>query len=449
MVDMRKEDDNVLSNAAEQSQEIEKILNEFDDDKINSDGTVTEEEVTVPEENDNKENILDDSELLGNDEKEYNSSIRKKLFIGIGSLVAVVVIALAVVFTDKGKDINKAEVVLKPNAGFELTADIESIVKVIRNSLDNLYNSNAYITLHIGEGESDVVFLLYNKDKECYMESGFSNSIAVFRTDGKAVVLTNPVEVVEDIHLLKLMERMLELVENGYAEAVIDNTVPETEVQATTYNLIVSGKHNIRKLYTVISENYANERMDSIFGDDYDASKYTAGYVDESDEDSLTLQVVVGNNNEFGATAFVNIGGFKQHIWWFDGYMELDSYELEEKWYGVDNDTGTWVELATNLQKTLSDNIGNYLEENLTEDEKTVLEESSNSNTGNIVDNNDLPVGEFTRPDGELTSEEEAWWDYIESIQLKLENGEELTEQEKSDYYSMPPSGELEIDVEE
>lgn len=443
---MENREDNILGNAAEQSQEVESILNKSGDTYAKDEGIEEihdKENIETEEQSiDDEEDIEDDYDLTNGEEGKYTRDKIIKL-IGLGVLALILVVFAVILISNKAKKENKAEVELKPVENFELSTESKTMIDTVRKAIEHLYKSNAYITLHVGSEETDVLYLLYNKNKECYMESGFSNAIAVFRKDSQAVALTNPVSIVEDIHLLKLMERMIELIEKGYAEISIDDTT-KAEVDAIVYNMIAQGKHNIRKLYTGISEEYANDMMNSLFG-----IGYTGETVEDDDTDCFVIQAVVGKDNEFGATAYTVIDGFEQYIWWFDGYMELDEYELDERWYNEDNSLDTWEELATALQSKLSENLDTYMNENLTDAEKSILEEGANEeiDTNNSVTNEDgLPILEFKRPEGELTEDERAWWDYIESIHKKILNNEELTEQEKIDYYSLPPAGEQELE---
>ena len=237
--------------------------------------------------------------------------------------------------------------------------NIETIKEVedVKNAIQKMYDSNAYIEMHVGDKDSDIVYLLYNEDKECCMGSGFNNSIAVFRNDNKAVVLTDPVEIVEDIHLLALLERVADMVYDSNAKLTTQILNESTETKM--YTITVTGKHNIRKIYEKVSESYADNMLVSIFGAGYDVIKYKAGYIDSTDKDKYTVNIVVDKNGNIGASCELNIQNKKFKAWWFDGYIKLKPYKLSKQWY-KENTVDEWEELVLKLQKDLYNNMVTY-----------------------------------------------------------------------------------------
>lgn len=423
-------DDNILGNANDISKEVDSILGE-------EEASTVEDKNHLDTESDDLDKILGEDEGTDGNNKD-NENIKVGASIIVVGMMTTVCLILLIVFAFKDK--HPEEEILPPSPGFELTEDISYVVDTLKEAVDNLYKNNAYITMHLSSSDdNNVVYFLYNENKECYVESGFSNNIAVFRNNNTAIELTSPVQVREDLHILALIERMIHLVEKGYATVEVENLESDSGKTNRGYNLTSLGKHNTRMLYSNISTEYADDMMEGLYGDRYVKENYiTEDFVDKDDLDAFNLQVVVGENDEFGASASIDIDGFTHLLWWFDGYMELSGFELDKAWYEEDNNLATWVNMAEKLQADLSDNIQEYLDNNLTDAEVAALEDEAESNELTILD--------FKRPEGELTDEESAWWDYIEKIHNKIVNGEEVTEQEKSDYYAMPPSGEMELE---
>ena len=442
-----KDKDNILGSAEEQSKELDDILGQKDAADNSQDINEEEKDNKENSEGDEEIEIIDNPDVLGHKEKKKKVLDHHEKAIAALGIAAVALIALIVILIIGAKkksvaDSGKIDIA----NGFELSADADSMTNSIKSAVSTLYNNNAYLTLHVGEKDDDVVYMMYNKDKECYIESGYDSSLAVMRNDYKAVNLTNPVEVSEDIDILQFIGRAVELVRTGHADISSEDITTESDTEATKYYITINGKHNIKKIYTVVSEEYANDMMDNIFGDKYDASKYSnPKYVDKDDEDSIEIQVVIGKNNGIAAQCNIMIEGFNYINWWFDGYMELESYKLDDKWYSEDNDIDTWIKLATDLQTTISDNITEYLDNNVTDEEMQAVEDDTDSEDTPET-KEELKIVEYERPEGELTAEEKEYWDKMDVITQKIQNGEDITDDEKLLYYALPASNPGEAD---
>ena len=231
-------------------------------------------------------------------------------------------------------------------------------LKDARSIVDKLYNDNAYLKVHIGRGEQDVIYMLYNKDKECYIELGYAeNFAAIMRNDYKVVNIENTVDVTEDIDVLSFINRVLDMTETGEATLRYSEKKDKT---ITGYCIEVRGKRNIREIYTVISDKYADEMADMLFGINCAVDKHPdPEYADINDDDNDLIKVGLWEDADGKISAQCNmvIDGVEYINWWFNGHHKLDDFKLSEGWYKNVNTIAEWQRLINELQAELKINI--------------------------------------------------------------------------------------------
>lgn len=375
---------------------------------------------------------------------------KKPVIFGILAGVVLTVLIVVVGLGSNGKlggGSGDAENIARTD--YKLAEDKTGMIDEIQASIDNLYNRNAYMILHVGAEEDDVIYLCYNKDRECYAESAQNNVALVYRKDHKAVVLTDPIELAYDLDCLSYTESALNLVKTGFASIETSDTGVD---DVKGYKIDITGKHNIRKLYTQYSREFADKIMGDIFGADYDADKYKDDdYKDKNDTDCITLTVNIGDGGQFGIDCSILIGDQEYTSWWFDGYLDMDPFTLNEDWYVdslEDADVEEWKEKATDIQNQLKENIKSYQQKAEAEadeyagytdeqvrdmkESKEAEEKANEEAAAEVSDEDGLTDAVRDALSAEEKEEAKAVWE----IDKRIQAGEKVTDKEKERLYA-------------
>lgn len=248
---------------------------------------------------------------------------------------------------------------------------------IIRESVEKLYNSNAYTQVNVGEDQ--YIYMLYNKNKEVIAES-HDSALAVYRKDDVIVGFADKVYMMNDITPLKTIEYALDLVENGKAEIKSEPKEVEESFDGKLFHIYVRGRDNIKSLYEHVSEEYALEMVDLLYD----------GVIEEEDKDNdnsyLDIVYSIANNGAVGAEcAIVHSEDEKYTTWWFDGYLALMGWELPSSWYensltDEEESQDKWIKMVGSLLDEMDIKMQKYAEQHgLTKDNSEDTDSTSES----------------------------------------------------------------------
>ena len=222
----------------------------------------------------------------------------------LGGIGIAVVIALLIAIPAAGRS-------LKHNN------NTEAYLKEVRDAISNVYKENPYMEVSVNDN-ADKVRMVYNSNKECYLES--MDSSYLYLNNNKAIDLSN-YAVSYDLDCLAELLKGIELVENGDAE--IDCNVIKGIRQ---YTIKMNSVDDIKKVYTDGGDKYTSDMISDRLGSFKD-----------TDNTSMTMEISVGESGKLGAEIVASTGTEEHTVWSFDGYLKFKDWEVDSKAYTMDN----------------------------------------------------------------------------------------------------------------
>ena len=222
----------------------------------------------------------------------------------LGGIGIAVVIALLIAIPAAGRS-------LKHNN------NTEAYIKEVRDAISNVYKENPYMEVSVNDN-ADKVRMVYNSNKECYLES--MDSSYLYLNNNKAIDLSN-YSVSYDLDCLAELLKGIELVENGDAE--IDCNVIKGIRQ---YTIKMNSVDDIKKVYTDGGDKYTSDMISDRLGSFKD-----------TDNTSMTMEISVGESGKLGAEIVASTGTEEHTVWSFDGYLKFKDWEVDSKAYTMDN----------------------------------------------------------------------------------------------------------------
>ena len=222
----------------------------------------------------------------------------------LGGIGIAVVIALLIAIPAAGRS-------LKHNN------NTEAYIKEVRDAISNVYKENPYMEVSVNDN-ADKVRMVYNSNKECYLES--MDSSYLYLNNNKAIDLSN-YAVSYDLDCLAELLKGIELVENGDAE--IDCSVIKGIKQ---YTIRMNSVDDIKRVYTDGGDKYTSDMISDRLGSFKD-----------TDNTSMIMEISVGESGKLGAEIVASTGTEEHTVWSFDGYLKFKDWEVDSKAYTMDN----------------------------------------------------------------------------------------------------------------
>ena len=289
----------------------------------------------------------------------------------LGGIGIAVVIALLIAIPAAGRN-------LKHNN------NTEAYIKEVRDAISNVYKENPYMEVSVNDN-ADKVRMVYNSNKECYLES--MDSSYLYLNNNKAIDLSN-YTVSYDLDCLAELLKGIELVENGDAE--IDCSVIKGIKQ---YTIKMNSVDDIKKVYTDGGDKYTSDMISDRLGSFKDI-----------DNTSMTMEISVGESGKLGAEIVASTGTEEHTVWSFDGYLKFKDWEVDSKAYTMDNlKDNEKEEVVNKVLVSIDTQIQEYTASNNKSDidllkgvELADLESQSSEEltTANTIENSSEPAGE-------------------------------------------------------
>ena len=289
----------------------------------------------------------------------------------LGGIGIAVVIALLIAIPAAGRN-------LKHNN------NTEAYIKEVRDAISNVYKENPYMEVSVNDN-ADKVRMVYNSNKECYLES--MDSSYLYLNNNKVIDLSN-YTVSYDLDCLAELLKGIELVENGDAE--IDCSVIKGIKQ---YTIKMNSVDDIKKVYTDGGDKYTSDMISDRLGSFKD-----------TDNTSMTMEISVGESGKLGAEIVASTGTEEHTVWSFDGYLKFKDWEVDSKAYTMDNlKDNEKEEVVNKVLVSIDTQIQEYTASNNKSDidllkgvELADLESQSSEEltTANTIENSSEPAGE-------------------------------------------------------
>ena len=279
-------------------------------------------------------------------------------------LISLVIIVLAtvgiVVIIGKGlrKDISNNNNVAvtpteEPTSSPErvISLDEEKLVTEVKDRVQELYKSNGLMYINFSKDASNGVSVILRDTGEAYMESG--SDVRVYLNNGKAIVATNPIEILEEAIPIEVIKGMLSNIELGTGD--IERVEVEDGKKAIKISL--SGIDDIIKAYSYISNDYGWTVMTGLgITEDKEVQMQVYLY-DKKETDDTNV-----NWTQFECECIFNVNGEKYSYWWTIGAEKLSKpFEMGEAIYKLDK--GSNIELWKKELTTISNSVYDLIKE--------------------------------------------------------------------------------------
>lgn len=283
---------------------------------------------------------------------------KKKKWVLLGiSIPVIVLIGVAAFITVKQYNQASREMKNQEQAQSDLdTIDI---------ALQNLYNSNSYLEVITGSEDTDITFLVLNKEGQAYEELGGNNGISVYTDRTTNIILKDPVEIETYMTVIGLTQQAVDNIRNKNGtitkeEIAEQDKKEENEPYYMTGSIIeytLSFENNqIKELFGSVSKEYAQEMVGELL---------------QKGLEKLEIVINIADNNQLAILCTLTIEEKEYISWWFTGYKSLDDWSLQG-WDNIkDKDIAEITSMAISLQETIS-NL-------LVEAEKTEVKAPENS----------------------------------------------------------------------
>lgn len=248
----------------------------------------------------------------------------------------------------------------KTSSKQDLSAKSENgIIAELNDNLDYLKNNNVYFKLIDGESSNEVY--IYNSHGEAVAQGNQTGYVSVFKNDGNSVRFTDKVYTGKDLDILTLMKNSVKLVSDGKATikktSEPDQVSEESSASSSEANNKSEAK-NFKYYYITVSGWDAIESLYKYVDDDY-AKSMLADMQNAVGKDTTDIQLkftyVLGKDREFSAGCQVTYNKNTYTMWYIDGYVLLNDWQLQSSWYSYDFSNADTAEAEKMLNSLMSD----------------------------------------------------------------------------------------------
>lgn len=364
--------------------------------------------------------------------------MRKKLLARITALILATIMfsgctlpKISIVWPDKESNTSDVEGSTEENTNdgseevptraefdkeFKDTRDL-ALVREVRDLIKNLRHSNTYISIQDGPESSEI--FLYNKKGECVAQSSTNDYLTIFRNDNISYSFTDVLHVGEDISMLQLVEHASERALNG--GAVVKLPTKELENGLKEVRIYLDNWEQVKGIYSMISDTFALKMMTNMQSEA------------QSDDFALIFDVIYSDDGRLSVECNVCVNNKVYTSWYFDGYLTLSDWELQEDWYTLSLKTDEETGEATDEEKIAVVNKAEDLLTELLEKVGSVMKAYADENGIEIpeygtLDENNLDT-ESTEQDGEegdnsVSKADEDEGDSEDKVEGESENSE-------------------------
>lgn len=232
-----------------------------------------------------------------------------------------------------------------------ISLDEEKLVTEVNDRIQELYKSNGLMYINFSKDASNGVSVILRDTGEAYMESG--SDVRVYLNNGKAIVATNPIEILEEAIPIEVIKGMLSNIELGTGD--IERV--EVEDGRKAIKISISGIEDIIKAYSYISNDYGWTVMTGLgITEDKEVQMQVYLY-DKKETDDTNV-----NWTQFECECIFNVNGEKYSYWWTIGAEKLSKpFEMGEAIYKLDK--GSNIELWKKELTTISNSVYELIKE--------------------------------------------------------------------------------------
>jgi len=324
-------------------------------------------------------------------------NVKVKLLISLVIIVLATVGIVVIIGKGSRKDISNNNNVTvtpteEPTSSPErvISLDEEKLVTEVKDRVQELYKSNGLMYINFSNDASNGVSVILRDTGEAYMESG--SDVRVYLNNGKAIVATNPIEILEEAIPIEVIKGMLSNIELGTGD--IERVEVEDGKKAIKISL--SGIEDIIKAYSYISDDYGWTVMTGLgITEDKEVQMQVYLY-DKKETDDTGV-----NWNQFECECLFTVNGEKYSYWWTIGAEKLSKpFEMGEAIYKLDKGSNIeiWKKELTTVSNSVYDLIKELREKNkdkvntenndAIEDTSDISEEAVSEETVESEDNN-------------------------------------------------------------
>lgn len=290
-------------------------------------------------------------------------NVKVKLLISLVIIVLATVGIVVIIGKGSRKDISNNNNVTvtpteEPTSSPErvISLDEEKLVTEVNDRIQELYKSNGLMYINFSNDASNGVSVILRDTGEAYMESG--SDVRVYLNNGKAIVATNPIEILEEAIPIEVIKGMLSNIELGTGD--IERVEVEDGKKAIKISL--SGIDDIIKAYSYISDEYGWTVMTGLgITEDKEVQMQVYLY-DKKETDDTNV-----NWTQFECECIFTVDGEKYSYWWTIGAEKLSKpFEMGEAIYKLDkgSDIELWKKELTTISNSVYDLIKELREKN-------------------------------------------------------------------------------------
>lgn len=323
----------------------------------------------------------------------------------IFALVAVLFItAVSVIFKDHNAKQNKA---VSTESGTEVVENTEkkgistytepheeltgkkaeTARDKITEALNEISGSNSYIQVQVGDNKYDTY--IYNKNGEAFGQASSGDYSSIYRKDGTSVKYSKDSEkfnIGQDVSFVDILNNVVNATKENdknikFYRMTTDLTDGKNKVY--DYRIDLQGADAIKKAYGKLADDVGDSIIDAMkesIGKDWEPHLIycfsVSGKPGTKDSTFVACCYIIYNESEY-----MN--------WIANGYIELDDWALDEKWYDDDAlnklSGDEAYEYVDGLVKDLENIIQKFADDNGIDLDTTESTESSESNTESDV----------------------------------------------------------------
>ncbi len=308
-------------------------------------------------------------------------NVKIKLLVSLVMIVIATVGIVVIIGKGSRKDISNNNNVTvtpteEPTSSPErvISLDEEKLVAEVKDRVQELYKSNGLMYINFSNDASNGVSVILRDTGEAYMESG--SDVRVYLNNGKAIVATNPIEILEEAIPIEVIKGMLSNIELGTGD--IERVEVEDGKKAIKISL--SGIDNIIKAYSYISDEYGWTVMTGLgITEDKEVQMQVYLY-DKKETDDINV-----NWTQFECECLFTVNGEKYSYWWTIGAEKLSKpFEMGEAIYKLDK--GSNIELWKKELTTVSNSVYDLIKELVEKNKNKVNTENNDA----IEDTSDI-----------------------------------------------------------
>lgn len=329
----------------------------------------------------------------------------------LASIVLIAVICLTVgltfILTNK-----QSEVIVGAYGTVMNKSEQSNALTMLDKSMQDIRSKN--ILLNVGDSAESIT-MLYNSHREAISEVADTAVKTFYMSDHNTVQFSDAISHGKDSDILSILENGIALGKTGKYTMLQNDRTDEVgltygdtsaeSVPVIDYMMDFRGWDEVKELYRYVDDTFADAMVENLKANVKQLAETENSGISADENLNIRLEYTIVGDELYSGACYIYFGDKEskyvassdmQRNWYFDGYIELYDWQLDEKWYTTDWDALSdenvgeieelfekqYSEVVDMLNKFSADNGMNGVEDDTNTGNNESTNESTNDGAG-------------------------------------------------------------------